>query len=65
MPGVLIISRDWQSRALLRAQLIEDGVDVRAYTSAAEAGAWVPALVLADLSLTTALTLDRGDLEAI
>lgn len=37
MPGVLIISRDWQSRALLRAQLIEEGCDVRAFTSPAEA----------------------------
>jgi CheY-like chemotaxis protein len=38
MPGVLIISRDWQSRALLRAQLIEEGCDVRAFTS--PDGAW-------------------------
>ncbi|HEV2425570.1 MAG TPA: hypothetical protein VGZ29_12150 [Terriglobia bacterium] len=35
--GVLIISRDWQSRALLRAQLIEEGCDVRALTSPAAA----------------------------
>lgn len=39
MPGVLIISRDWQSRALLRAQLIEEGCDVRAFTSTSEATA--------------------------
>lgn len=38
MPGVVIISRDWQSRALLRAQLIEDGCDVRAFASPSEAG---------------------------
>jgi CheY-like chemotaxis protein len=41
VPGVLIISRDWQLRALLRAQLIEDGVDVRASTSPKEAAALV------------------------
>lgn len=39
MAGVLIISRDWQSRALLRAQLIEEGCDARAFTSAGEAAA--------------------------
>lgn len=37
MPGVLIISRDWQSRALLRAQLIEEGCDVRSFVSAEDA----------------------------
>jgi len=39
MPGVLIISRDWQTRALLRAQLIEDGCDVRAFVSPDQAKA--------------------------
>jgi len=39
MPGVLIISRDWQSRALLRAELIEEGCDVRAFVSPDEARA--------------------------
>ena len=37
MSGVLIVSRDWQSRALLRAQLIEEGCDVRAFVSPEEA----------------------------
>jgi DNA-binding response OmpR family regulator len=37
--GVLIISRDWQSRALLRAQLIEEGCDVRAFVSPDQATA--------------------------
>jgi hypothetical protein len=41
VPGVIIISRDWQSRALLRAQLIEEGVDVRAFISPKEVAAWV------------------------
>jgi CheY-like chemotaxis protein len=39
MPGVLIISRDWQSRALLRAQLIEEGCDARAFVSPDQARA--------------------------
>ena len=39
MSGLLIISRDWQSRALLRAQLIEEGCDVRAFVSPDEARA--------------------------
>jgi len=61
--GVLIVSRDWRSRALLRAQLIEDGCPVRAYqtldetkellnTAAVRAGpsdAFSAALVVADL----------------
>jgi CheY-like chemotaxis protein len=34
---MLIISRDWQSRALLRAQLVEEGCDVRAFVSPEEA----------------------------
>ncbi len=57
MSGILIISGDWQSRTLLRAQLIEDKCDVRAFTSPQEAkgalappAAYQPALVLADLS---------------
>jgi len=39
MPGVLIISGDWQSRALLRAQLIEEGCDARAFVSPDQARA--------------------------
>jgi len=39
MPGVLIISRDWQSRALLRAQLIEESCDVLAFVSPEQARA--------------------------
>jgi DNA-binding NtrC family response regulator len=31
MPLILITGKDWTARALLRAQLIEDGFDVEAY----------------------------------
>jgi CheY-like chemotaxis protein len=31
MPRILITGKDWTSRALLRAQLIEEGFDVEAY----------------------------------
>jgi CheY-like chemotaxis protein len=57
--GVLILSRDWQSRALLRAQLIEEGLDVRAFPSSLEAGTalaaspFQPELILADFSTTS------------
>ncbi|HLW79235.1 MAG TPA: hypothetical protein VKU44_06510 [Terriglobia bacterium] len=37
MIPVLLAGRDWKTRALLRAQLIEEGVEVRAFESAAEA----------------------------
>ena len=53
---VLLIGKDWKTRALLRAQLLEEGVDVEAYESLAEAleasmgVGEVPALLLADLS---------------
>lgn len=59
MRDVLIISRDWQSRALLRAQLIEEGCNVRAFRSARDAaaalgrGVFHPRLAIADLSAGT------------
>lgn len=34
---VLLIGKDWKTRALLRAQLLEEGVDVEAFESLAEA----------------------------
>lgn len=34
---VLLIGKDWQARALLRAQLLEDGVSVEAWETGAEA----------------------------
>ena len=56
MSQVLLVGRDWQTRALLRAQLIEEGIDVEAHESvesavaAIEGGDFVPALILADLT---------------
>jgi len=38
MVDVIIVGRDWQSRALLRAQLIEEGIDVEAHEAVAELG---------------------------
>ena len=48
--------KDWQARALLRAQLIEEGVNVEGYETVAEALAQLelrsvlPALLVADIS---------------
>ena len=37
MRDVLLIGKDWKARALLRAQLLEEGVKVKAYETAADA----------------------------
>jgi DNA-binding response OmpR family regulator len=54
MAPVILVGKDWQARALLRAQLIEEGVNAEAYLTAQEAletqGNIVPALLIADLS---------------
>jgi CheY-like chemotaxis protein len=53
---VLLAGKDWQARALLRAQLIEEGVSVEAYETVGEALAQLelhsllPALLIADIS---------------
>ena len=53
---VLLAGKDWQARALLRAQLIEEGVSVEAYETVAEALAQLelrsvlPALLIADIT---------------
>lgn len=55
MAQILISGSDWTSRALLRAQLIEEGFDVEAYECVEElvrvlrASKTMPALVIADL----------------
>jgi DNA-binding NtrC family response regulator len=52
----VVAGKDWQARALLRAQLIEEGVSVEAYETVAEALARLefysarPALLIADIS---------------
>jgi CheY-like chemotaxis protein len=55
---VFLAGKDWQARALLRAQLIEEGVSVEAYETVEEALAQLelssvlPALLIADISAT-------------
>ncbi|MGH9444708.1 MAG: hypothetical protein ACRD3O_03150 [Terriglobia bacterium] len=55
MARMFLTGKDWQSRALLRAQLLEEGVEVEAYETAREALnsvtslANLPMLILADL----------------
>jgi CheY-like chemotaxis protein len=56
MAHITLIVNDWKTRTLLRAQLLEEGIDVAAYESAGEAiegfgqGATLPALLIADLA---------------
>ncbi len=51
---VILVGKEWQERALVRAQLLEEGVDVEAYETAGEAldglGEVLPAVVVADLT---------------
>jgi len=56
MALVFLASKDWQARALLRAQLLEEGVKVEAYETVREALAQLdlhfvlPTLLIADIS---------------
>ena len=56
MSQVFLAGKDWQARALLRAQLIEEGVSVEAYETVEEAPAQLelcsvlPALLIVDIS---------------
>ena len=56
MPQVFLAGRDWQTRALLRAQLLEEGVSIEAFETIAEAVARLeffpdrPALLIADIA---------------
>jgi len=56
MSQILVAGKDWQARALLRAQLLEEGFDVEAYETVPEAlaslgtGPRQPDLFLADVS---------------
>jgi len=57
MDRVVLVSKDWQTRTLLRAQLLEEGLDTVAFESAGEAignfisqSASLPALLIADLA---------------
>jgi CheY-like chemotaxis protein len=56
MTQVLVAGKGWQARTLLRAQLIEEGLDVEAYETvrsaleSLEAGEVLPSLIVVDLS---------------
>lgn len=54
MGQVILVGEEWQARALLRAQLKEEGVEVEAHRTAREAlqgiGELRPALIVADLA---------------
>ena len=65
MSQVSLIGKDWQARALLRAQLLEEGVDVKAYETVADALDGVanhPRLIFADLSTSDDVSLDLDQL---
>ncbi len=68
MPEVLLAGKDWTTRALLRAQLIEEGVDVEAHDGVAsaieslEANPALPVLVIADLSASDDPSRDADQL---
>ncbi len=51
---VYLTGKDWQARALIRAQLLEEGVEVEAFQTPAEAlegpGELLPDLLVADLT---------------
>jgi CheY-like chemotaxis protein len=55
MPKVLLVGMDWSWRSLLRAQLVEEGIDVKAYETSRDALNTVtnltdlPKLLVADL----------------
>jgi CheY-like chemotaxis protein len=56
MPQVLLVGKQWKARALIRAQLIEEGLDVEAYQTVRDAlerlktSTQRPPLLIADLS---------------
>lgn len=70
MSHVMLVGKDWQARALLRAQLIEEGLDVEAHESVAdaleslEAGPVLPALLVADLTASDDPAADADQLAA-
>ena len=53
---VLLVGKEWKARALLRAQLIEEGLEVEAHESVGsaleslEASPAIPSLLIADLA---------------
>jgi len=68
--SVLLAGKDWQARALLRAQLLEEGLAVEAYESIPDAlaslkpGAKLPDLLIADISASDEPAADVQALSA-
>ena len=65
---VLLAGKDWQARALLRAQLIEEGVSVEAYETVEEALAqlaWYPALPALLIAEFSASDNPSADVESL
>ncbi len=70
MSRVMVVGKDWTARALLRAQLIEEGLDVEAHEAVAdaleglEAGPTLPTFLIADLSASDDPAADASLLAA-
>jgi hypothetical protein len=66
MARLVLVGREWSTRALLRAQFLEEGVDVEAYESVKDAlQAFVPALpalLVTDLAASNDPEADIRDL---
>ena len=69
MPQVLLVGKQWKTRALIRAQLIEEGLEVEAYETVRDAleclktSTQLPALLIADLSESDDPSADLDQLE--
>jgi len=70
MSQIVIAGKDWQSRALLRAQLLDEGFDVEAHETIPEAlvtlepGTGLPDLFIADISASDDPSADVEALSA-
>ncbi len=70
MSQILIAGRDWQARALLRAQLLEEGFEVEAHETIPDAlaslepGTNLPDLLIADISASGEPSADVEALSA-
>ena len=70
MRHILIAGKDWQARALLRAQLLEEGFEVEAYETIPDAlaalgpGTNLPNLFIADVSASDDPSADVEALSA-
>jgi CheY-like chemotaxis protein len=67
---ILIAGKDWQARALLRAQLLEEGLEVEAHETIPDAlavmapGTGLPDLLIADISASHEPSADVEALSA-